>query len=64
MSNEFRGKMNKLSEKFNKEITSIKEGIEIETIKKNQSEMKNITSYIKSTLDPWLEWLSGLNTGL
>ena len=44
-----RGRVDELSENFNKEIESIK--IEVENIKKNQSEQKNAITEMKNTLE-------------
>ena len=48
MLNELRGRVNELCESFNKEIGNIK--IEIQNIKKNQSEMETAITEMKNTL--------------
>ena len=52
---ELRGRIDELSENFNKKIVSIKQ--DIETMIKNQSEMKNTISEMKNTL----KGIRGLN---
>ena len=47
MFNELRGRVDELSENFNKEIENIK--MDMEIIKQNQSEMKNTIPELKST---------------
>ena len=48
MPNELRGRVDEISEHFNKQIGSIKMGVE--SIKNNQSEIKNTLTEMKPTL--------------
>ena len=50
MPSELRGRMDELNENFNREIVSIKH-THTETIKKNQTEMKNTITEMKITIE-------------
>ena len=65
MFNELRGRVDELSKIFNKEIGNVK--MEIENIKKNEWDMKNIITEMKNTLeginskfDETENWISNL----